>query len=152
MTVTGWTQPNGRDLGDFVVERADALFRTMRNPARSLVDIVLDEFDWVQLIFRPLGAFTGRQDALTAPRRNGGFLIALDPELAPSDTRAGRSTDEALDLRLAHEIGHTIFYSPGAPPVRWRQWRPQEESYADEFGSQLLKLLAGTRRQVRQVA
>lgn len=78
------------------------------------------------------------------PRAAGGFLLVVDPDLSPADIEAGRDQRGAIDWRVAHELGHTFFFT-GDTPKRWVRWSPDEETEADRFALLLLDMI-GTRR------
>lgn len=110
----------------------------------SLVDLVTSRLDWVELRIRRLAARAGRQDALLCPRATGGFVLVIDPDLSPADIRAGRDRQAALNWRVAHELGHTFFFT-GRVPKRWIKWSPDEETEADRFAGLLLDGIAALR-------
>lgn len=146
MVVTGAEVPTpaGDPLANFA---ADVACQLGSPGSAGLVDLVPDRFPWIGLRFRELAAREGRQDALLCPRPAGGFLIVIDPNLSPGDVAAGRNLAEALDWRVAHELGHTFFFT-GEPPRRWARWTPEEESLVDRFARLLLRKLQGDRRRV----
>jgi hypothetical protein len=117
-----------------------AELRPGRRPGETLLDLVSQRLRWVEVRLEPLAAKVGRQDALTCPRADRGFVIVVDPDLSPRDAAEGRTLRQAHDWRLAHELGHTYFFS-GSPARRWVRWSPDEESQADGFASILLRLL-----------
>lgn len=91
-----------------------------------------------------LSAKQGGQDALlipqAAPHR---FLIVVDPELSTRErwmVHGGEPTEDELAaaeatrrFRLAHEIGHTLFFDRAIPPRRLTKPSPQEEQFCDSF-------------------
>jgi hypothetical protein len=105
---------------------------------KRLLDAVSESLPWIQVRFERLAAHDGRQDALMCPLAGGGFRIIIDPDLSPADIEAGRDLQEALDWRLAHELGHSFFFAPGTPPQRWARWTPAEEREADRLAAILL--------------
>jgi hypothetical protein len=105
-----------------------------------LLDVVQDRLDWIEVRIEPLAAPEGRQDALLCPRLSHGFVLVLDPRLSPADAKEGRDLTAALDRRVAHELGHTYFFT-GRPPRRWSRWSPAEEEHADRIGELLLRAL-----------
>jgi len=109
---------------------------------RGRLSAGLDRLGWVELRMQSLAARDGRQDALLCPRASGGFVIVVDPELSPADRAAGRDWQNALDWRLAHELGHTYFYDRAAPPQRWCSWCTDEEDAADFFAAAFLRELS----------
>lgn len=114
--------------------------RPSRHASQTLLELVSQRFRWVELRLEPLAAKFGRQDALTCPKADRGFVIVIDPDLSPRDAAEGRSPRQVLDWRLAHELGHTYFFS-GSPARRWVRWSPDEEHQADSFASVLLRVL-----------
>jgi len=66
----------------------------------------------------------------------------LDPELSASERWMiqGRSApekagvaDATRQFRVAHEIGHTLFFDNADPPRRLTPYRPDEEIFCDRF-------------------
>lgn len=111
----------------------------------SLVEAAM-RLEWLDVRVRPLAAREGRQDALLCPRRSGGFVVVVDPALAPADRARGLRSDAVLEWRLAHELGHTFFFTRDTPPMRWRAWSPEEEGHADRFASLVLSKLGKASR------
>lgn len=91
-----------------------------------------------------LGASVGGHQAMLVPAPGGGFVLLVDPELTPQE-RASRADLVAVhETRLLHELGHALFYAPGAPPRRVVPAAGHEEEFCDAFASALGRRLAGT--------
>lgn len=97
------------------------------------------------LRFATLRADNDGNDALLIPRARGGFEVVVDPRLARREVAALRSeidrvaaTADVVALRIGHEIGHTFFFSEGAPPRRRIAYSQAEEIYCDQFARALV--------------
>jgi hypothetical protein len=74
-----------------------------------------------------------------------GFQLAVDPtprggwDETPAAARL-RITRHRRRFRIAHELGHTLFFTRrrGCGPRRARPWAATEEDWCDEFARQLL--------------
>jgi hypothetical protein len=99
----------------------------------------------VEIRHADLGVQTGGCEAVLAPRSDDRFVILVDPTprdgwgsiTAPLRREIAR---HRIRFRVAHELGHTLFYSrhPGQTPVRFRERAPDEERFCDRFASALL--------------
>ena len=78
---------------------------------------------------RPLRALEGGVEAYTVPSEKCGFTFVVDPRVTDTAT---------VEFRLAHEVGHTLFYRPGHPPTRSRPPSLAEEAFCDAFAAALL--------------
>jgi hypothetical protein len=92
-----------------------------------------------------LGAAEGGCEAVIAPRDTGGFVVMVDP--TPRGGWSGLQlehrrevTRQRLRFRVAHELGHTLFYDcqPGRAPSRSSAGSKSEETFCDRFASSLL--------------
>lgn len=139
MEVTG--PASARSLETNLLDYAASVIAQLSaGPPGPLARLVPAHLDALEVRFQRLSAKDGRQDALLCPRSPGGFLIVVDPELSPLDIAAGRDVEEAIDWRVAHELGHTFFFT-GEPPRRWKRWTPHEETLADGFARLVLRQL-----------
>ncbi len=85
----------------------------------------------------PMGARDGRHEAMLIPRSDGGFVVFVDPDLTPAERAASSSPATIRRLRLAHELGHCLFYSATSPPRRAIPVTPAEEQFCDAFARAL---------------
>jgi hypothetical protein len=85
-----------------------------------------------------LQAASGGTQALLVPLSPGGFAIMIDPDATPGPQQQADAV-VLHDIRVAHELGHTFFYSPGSPPSRRRPPDIAEERFCDEFAAVLLE-------------
>jgi IrrE N-terminal-like domain len=92
-----------------------------------------------------LATGAGGCEALLIPMANNQFRVSVDP--TPSSGWGARTALRRSDVarqrtrfRVAHELGHTLFYerAPGRTPRRTRQGGPQEEAFCDRFAQALL--------------
>jgi hypothetical protein len=90
------------------------------------------------LVRRRLGAREDSHRAMLLPQPTGGFVVLLDPDLAPAEKAMGLHRSEATRLRLIHELAHSFFYSGGTPPTRLLSGSPEEEQFCDEFAQSWL--------------
>jgi hypothetical protein len=90
----------------------------------------------VQMLRRLLRVGTTQRTAMLVPAADG-FRAVIDPQLWE---QAQRNTVARRRLRfvLAHELGHTYFYEPGAPPRRTRPADRREEGFCNRFATSLL--------------
>lgn len=100
--------------------------------------------------FKDLRADEGGSQALLVPLIIGGFSILVDnkPTTEQEWERLALPEQEPLEkalvkYRVAHEIGHTLFFKPGAPPQRIvpnNRLMPNkaEETFCNEFAAALL--------------
>lgn len=88
---------------------------------------------------RSLAAAAGALEACLLPSGSG-FHVVVDPAPTPRTRWASRFENDSarLRFRLAHELGHTIFYRPGVPPTRVGRPTEDEELFCDRFGAALL--------------
>ena len=77
-------------------------------------------------------------DALLIPRRDGTFVILVDPNR--EELSIGQDTKRhRLRFRIAHEIGHSFFFNRTiCPPERVFAPSQEEEAFCDNFASALL--------------
>jgi hypothetical protein len=95
------------------------------------------ELGWVAQLAE-LRADSGGVEACTLPCPDVGFRFLIDPR--PRSGGEGSSPADmsrAAEFRLAHEIGHTFFYRPGAPPTRAAPPTKAEERFCDAFATAL---------------
>jgi len=91
-----------------------------------------------------LHAAQGRLEALLFPCAGDRFRVVVDPEprggwdrVAPE--RRAELRRHRLRFRLAHEVGHTLFYDRSAPrPRPLVGTSPTQEAFCDEFARALL--------------
>jgi IrrE N-terminal-like domain len=92
-----------------------------------------------------LAASAGGCEAVIAPRSSGGFAVLVD--VTPRSGWAGLPCSDHVDtarqrfrFRVAHEIGHTLFYEQpkSRTPRRVHPSSPAEEAFCDRFASALL--------------
>jgi hypothetical protein len=83
-----------------------------------------------------LGARSGGLQALLLPRLTGGFTVVVDPESTPAQVDAAPAL--VRRWRLAHEYGHTFFYTRRPVPRRSRPPTVEEELFCDAFANALL--------------
>lgn len=85
---------------------------------------------------RRLRAAEGGLRACLIPSRRNQFSIFVDP--SPMPTEQSESSGAVTAYRLAHELGHTLFYDRGAPPRRMVAYQQSEEGFCDDFAACLL--------------
>lgn len=85
-----------------------------------------------------LRAAEGGIEACTVPSPKYGFRFIVDDREPGKERRFGEQSPVA-SLRLAHEVGHTLFYSPGSPPSRRLPPTEEEERFCDAFALALLR-------------
>lgn len=74
--------------------------------------------------------------ALLLPRSHGGFFVIIrESMILGHDPKIGNFRVRFL---VAHEIAHSLFYAPGAPPKRVFRYTPEEEQFCDDFARVLL--------------
>jgi hypothetical protein len=103
------------------------------------VDALTRKLHW-HVSHRALGARDHGTKAALIPRASGGFAIIVDPERAPGDSGASRARAENRSLRLAHELGHALFYKPTCPPRRGSAPDAGEEKFCDAFAERLIAI------------
>ena len=86
-------------------------------------------------------------DAVLAPAGRDSFRCLVDPVLAVAEqwqeagegpSRCRWLAETTIRFRVAHEIGHSIFFRPGRPPRRCRPNSPAEETFCDRFALGIL--------------
>ena len=87
---------------------------------------------------RGLSAAVGGLQAVLAPMLMGGFTIVVDPQPTPAETDSRCAPSAVRATRIAHEIGHALFYERGRPPSRFSPARAEEEHFCDAFATALL--------------
>ena len=75
--------------------------------------------------------------AMLLPMVRGGFTVLSILVPPQPESRAGRDMALIRLTRLAHELGHSFFYAPGAPPRRLFPIGPEEERFCDAFAAAL---------------
>lgn len=85
---------------------------------------------------RRLRAADGGLRACLIPSGRNQFSIFVDP--SPMPTEQAESPLAVVAYRIAHELGHTLFYDRGAPPRRLVPYQVAEESFCDDFAACLL--------------
>jgi hypothetical protein len=88
---------------------------------------------------RPLRADRGGVEAFVVPCSQRQFRFVVDD--SSSDLSRGGERSRVAEFRLAHEVGHTLFYKPGAPPTRRRPPDADEERFCDDFARALLSFM-----------
>jgi hypothetical protein len=76
------------------------------------------------------------------------FTVLIDPRPAPGPQEA-HSPALIRQLRLAHEIGHALFYDAGRPPRRPCPPDPAEEKFCDVFAAALTATRPGAAEALR---
>jgi hypothetical protein len=89
---------------------------------------------------RELSAAAGGLQAVLAPMLRGGFTIVVDPRPTPAEVKSRRTPRAVRSIRIAHELGHALFYERGRPPTRAHAPLPDEEHFCDVFAAALLSL------------
>ncbi len=81
---------------------------------------------------------TSEHDALLVPKKDGTFVILVDPNRRGRPI--GRETARhRARFRVAHEIGHSFFYDrTWCPAKRISPLSPEEEEFCDNFAFSLL--------------
>ncbi len=118
--------PNGdqaRELATYLRREWAGVLENMS--ARSVVEA----FGW-RFSIRPVESPTSTLQSLLLPVLDGGFSVVVNGHYAWTEA-------EALWL-AAHEIGHSFFYTNGAPPRRIVPCTPVEEQFCDVFADHLL--------------
>lgn len=80
-------------------------------------------------------------EAVLVPTAHGGFRVGVDdrPPATTHDVLCGEARPTRVAFRVAHEIGHTMFFDQqGQEQRRSVAWHPVEETFCDEFASHLL--------------
>ena len=86
-------------------------------------------------------------DALLIPRKDGSFIIPVDPAPPQEDNVHWELARHRNRFRVAHEVGHSFFYDRGsAPPRRLLAPSEEEERFCDEFAAELLIPQTAVRR------
>lgn len=88
-----------------------------------------------------LGASEGAHQALLVPMKDGKFEVVIDPAPAPDEEWAVKLDGGCQGIRrsrIAHELGHAVFYGPQSPPRRLLPWSEEEERFCDTFALALL--------------
>lgn len=87
----------------------------------------------------------GGAEALITPRLGGGFAVLVDPTPPAgwgtmTASRLREIQQHRFRFRVAHELGHTLFYEQvlGRRPVRFGDSSNEEECFCDRFASALL--------------
>lgn len=100
--------------------------------------------------FPRLTSFRGAaepHDALLIPRKDGSFVVPVDPVPRHLDGINWEIARHRNRFRVAHEIGHSFFYDrDSAPPRRLLKASEEEERFCDEFAAELLIPLTAVRR------
>lgn len=90
----------------------------------------------VQMLQRLLRVGAKQRTAMLVPAADG-FRAVIDPQLWRS-AQHDATARHRLRFVLAHELGHTYFYEPGAPPRRTRPADRREEGFCNRFATSLL--------------
>lgn len=91
-----------------------------------------------------LGLSHGGREALLVPQVGNRFSILVDKRFDPGSGDTGAAAvavrRRQWRFRVAHEIGHTLFYdrAPGQAPSRVGKGGPEEEAFCDRFAAALL--------------
>lgn len=104
----------------------------------AAVDVAsqLAKLGWTVRV-QDLDAPTGGLQAAMAPSSDG-FIFISDPRPGPDTFGRLPSSRDALNFRLAHELGHVFFYDQGTPPRRLTRESDEEELFCDAFAAALL--------------
>jgi hypothetical protein len=112
-------------------------------PLRDLSGLA--ELLGVEVVERDLAAGTDGCQALLIPTANDTFRLVVDPTPRSGWPSLGaaslaRIRRHRIRFRVAHELGHTIFYkrAPGQTPRRVAEGGPHEEAFCDAFARALL--------------
>jgi hypothetical protein len=113
---------------------------------RPLEDLtVVAEGVGIRVRLADLGAAEGGCEAVLASSADDRFVVLIDPAPrggwhAVSQRVVSEVTRHRFRFRLAHEIGHTLFYArrAGERPARCRPAGVAEERFCDTFASALL--------------
>lgn len=101
-----------------------------RNP-----EAVIRAMGW-QVVSKCLGAPNDGPLAMLVPLFDGGFRFVLDPWAQKVEGHP--RSDSSRAFRLAHELGHVMFFTPGSPPRRVDRITHFEEQFCDSFADALL--------------
>jgi IrrE N-terminal-like domain len=152
LSMSSWpTAPLARVPGVLGAERLAGQIRGLdaRATGSSGDQVDLDrlcEAARAQVRQSPLAAVRGGQQALLTPLRDDRFGIVVDPT-PPGGWRPEESAHSQSALRrrrtrfrIAHELGHTVFYwrRPGERPRRHLPDSPHQERFCDNFARALL--------------
>ena len=87
-----------------------------------------------------IGSGRGGHEALLVPTDAGSFRIIVDSTMGRTRARRDPVQHHRRRFRIAHELGHTLFYATSAGrPVRLFEGGSQnEEDFCDEFARSLL--------------
>lgn len=79
-------------------------------------------------------------EALLIPLPDGAFEVVIDakPDALPGDEGFSAGSALVRRLRIAHELGHSLFYSHGKPARRLTRPTKDEEEFCDEFARTLV--------------
>jgi hypothetical protein len=86
-----------------------------------------------------LRAAEGGIEACTVPSSDHGFHFMVDDRMAGHPESGSGEQSPLATFRLAHEVGHTLFYRQGSPPSRSLPPTPEEERFCDAFALALLR-------------
>lgn len=115
-----------------VPELVDAVHGRLGAPRGLDPREICERFGWAIRSER-LAALTGGQQAALLPRWTGGFTVVVDPDLTPAERAEQADALTVWRFRVAHELGHTLFYSETAPPRRAFAPSRREEDFCDAF-------------------
>ena len=87
---------------------------------------------------RRLSASAGGTEAVLAPMLKGGFTILVDPDAGWKGSGRRAAPLPQRRARIAHELGHALFYECGKPPSREDAPGSTEEWFCDAFAAALL--------------
>jgi hypothetical protein len=129
----------GLDVEAEMVAIAHAVRTCALGPAPTKIDPAAIAFSlgW-QVQERTLSAASGGLQAVLAPMLSGGFTIVIDPNPTPAESRSRSALSAVRSTRIAHEIGHALFYQRGRPPSRVSAPRLDEEHFCDAFAAALV--------------
>lgn len=87
-----------------------------------------------------IGSGRGGHEALLIPTDMGSFRIVVDSTMGRARARQDPVQRHRRRFRVAHELGHTLFYtaSAGQPVRRFEGGSRAEEDFCDEFARCLL--------------
>jgi hypothetical protein len=146
-------------------DRHAEAFRNLHGISESQpfdVMAIIEERGW-HVVRRSLGAAQGGLQAGIVPSRRTEFRITVDSEPTPTEVweyslRPAEEVRQVLERsRLAHELGHTLFYrlpnrSGETSPVRLAPSSGPEEAFCDRFAATLLVPSSAARTAVRSGA
>lgn len=113
-----------------------ALAETLRRRSCGSLDLLAAELGATVRVGRLAAAVGGSQARLLSGPR--GFDVTIDPDPAPGEPDGPADQEARRRFRLAHELGHLLFFAASPPYLRVRRPEPHEEEFCDRLAALLL--------------